>query len=115
MACKHSMSAKDSGADSTVRSAPPKKRAAAQAPQQSADDEAPEVPLSGADNAEQDFIEALASFTVAATRVAKLGRRRIFKGLAALDQGSGESMTKMLSLMDDIELTFERIRQKLLR
>ena len=77
-----------------MRSVPPKKRAAAQAPLQSADDEAPEPSLSGADNAEQDFIEALASFTAAATRVAKLGRRRIFKGLAASEQGSGVNAGK---------------------
>jgi hypothetical protein len=115
MTCEHPMSAKDSGADSTVRSAPPKKRTAAQPLRQSAVDEAPEPPLSGADNAEQDFIDALASFTAAATRIAQLGRRRIVKGLAASDQGSGESMTKMLSLMGDIELSFERIRQKLLQ
>ena len=115
MACEHPMSAKDSEADSTVRSAPPKKRAAAQPLRQGADDEAPEPPLSGAENAEQDFIDALASFTTAATRFAQLGRRRIVNGLATLDQRSGEQMTKILSLMDDIELSFERIRQKLLQ
>ena len=37
------------------------------------------------------------------------------RSVDALDWGSGESMTKMLSLMNDIELSFERIRQKLLQ
>ena len=64
---------------------------------------------------ERGFSGALASFNSSAARVVNLGRRRIVNSLARLDHGSGEAMSKMLRLMDDIELSLQQIRRKLLR
>jgi len=64
---------------------------------------------------ERGFSGALASFNSSAARVVNLGRRRIVNSLARLDHGSGEAMSKMLRLMDDIKLSLQQIRRKLLR
>jgi hypothetical protein len=60
-----------------------------------------------------NFLKALAALSACATRIARLNRRAILKGLAALDHDAKQQLERMLKLMDDIERSFMRIRRKL--
>jgi len=60
-----------------------------------------------------NFLKALAALNACATRIARLNRRTILKGLAALDHDPEQQLERMLNLMDDILQSFMRIRRKL--
>ena len=61
----------------------------------------------------RDFLKALAALSACATRISRLNRRTILKGLAALDRDAEQQLERMLKLMDHIERSFMRIRRKL--
>lgn len=60
-----------------------------------------------------NFLKALAALSACATRISRLNRRTILKGLAALDHDAEQQLERMLKLMDHIERSFMRIRRKL--
>ena len=60
-----------------------------------------------------NFLKALAALSACATRIARLNRRAILKGLAELDHDPEQQLERMLNLMDDIQQSFMRIRRKL--
>ena len=60
-----------------------------------------------------NFLNALAALSACATRIARLNRRAILKGLAELDHDPEQQLERMLNLMDDILQSFMRIRRKL--
>ena len=61
----------------------------------------------------RNFLKALAALSACATRIAGLNRRTLLKGLVALDHDAEQQLERMLKLMDDIHLSFMRIRRKL--
>ncbi len=64
---------------------------------------------------QNDFFSELESFRELVTRVAKLGPGELRNGLAELETRPGEMTRTVLQHMRKIELSFERIRRKLVR
>ena len=64
---------------------------------------------------QNDFFSELVSFRDLITTVAKLGPSKLRNGLAELETQPGEMTRTVLQHMMEIELSFERIRRKLVR
>ena len=74
----------------------------------------PKRVVTASDDSEvRNFLKALAALSVCATRIARLNRTTILKGLVALDRDAEQQLERMLKLMDDIQRSFMRIRRKL--
>ncbi len=71
------------------------------------------VVITSDDSEVRDFLKALATLNAFATRIAGLNRRTILKGLNGLDHDGEQQLERMLTLMDDIQQSFMRIRRQL--
>lgn len=67
-----------------------------------------------AEELRDSFFAQLSALSVGAKAIAKLPRGTLAKRLARLDKNGDELQTRMLKLMDEIEVSFRIIRRKLM-